>query len=418
MNADPERAAIWRAMPDAERAALSPAERKAHIENYRKHTSYIDGAADRLGRAHKMNDTQIALAKNNGARFPRVWIDDAIADTIADYLAKGIINRKQLCVIYGPAGDGKTFFTADLAGHIAAGISWRGRRVRQGLVVYIAAEAGTSILRRFFAWRDHHLSEAREGRTPLAIITRGVNLLNMVNVEELLGELRAIAAEGELPLALVIFDTLSRSIPGGDENRSEDMTRVIEAADLIRDELGAATAIVHHSGKDKDKGARGHSSLFAAADTVISVVDRVATVEKSRDGVAGEQFPFNLEVVNLGEDQDGDPVTTCIVTPTDAAPRQPGAAKLSGVARIALQSLREAIADHGQTMPGTSTIPGNIRAVRIEQWRVQFRLRYGTDDDGGERDVETIKKAFQRGREALHKEQAIGISNPYAWALR
>jgi hypothetical protein len=31
----------------------------------------------------------------------------------------------------------------------------------------------------------------------------------------------------------------------------------------------------------------------------------VATVEKARDGMTGERFAFDLEVVNLGTDSDG-----------------------------------------------------------------------------------------------------------------
>lgn len=228
--------------------------------------------------------------------------------------------------------------------------------------------------------------------------------------------MRAISGEIGLPLALVIFDTLSRSIPGGDENKSEDMTRVIEAADAIRDELGAATAIVHHTGKDTQRGARGHSSLFGAADTVISVIDKVATVEKSRDGLQGDQFPFALDVVELGTDADGDAVTTCVVRHlAGGAPTRRPVRVLSGVARVALQALQEAASEHGETMPGTSTIPAGVRAVTLDRWRAQFRLRYGTDQDGDGRDGDAIRKAFRRAREQLATVEAVGVSDPYVW---
>ena len=82
------------------------------------------------------------------------------------------------------------------------------------------------------------------------------------------------------------------------------MTALVGVADQIRDELGAATAFVHHTGKDKTKGARGHSSLFAAADLDIEVSDGCATVENVRDGIPGERFPFRLEVIELGTDED------------------------------------------------------------------------------------------------------------------
>ena len=359
----------------------------------------------------------VAINKESGPRFPRVWLDDVEINLTNDDYIKNLIGRKANILIYGPSGDGKTFFTGDVGAHIATGQSWRGRRVRQCLVVYVAAEAGTSILRRFFAWRGQHLSEAREERIPMAIITRGANLLDIGDLELLLIELRAIVAEVGLPLGIVVFDTLSRSIPGGDENAAVDMTRAIAAADQIRDELGASTIYVHHAGKDSAKGARGHSSLFAAADTVISVIERVATVEKSRDGTSGEQFPFNLEVVNLDEDQDGDPITTCLVIPTDTAPQQRRGHQLSGVARVALQSLQETITDHGEAMAESSTIPRGVKAVMLEQWRARFAIRYGSEGDGGKRDGDAVRKAFQRGREALLKTSAICIIDPYCWLV-
>jgi len=364
-------------------------------------------------------DAERARRKATGPRFPRVWLDDVAVDLKSAYTIKTVIGPKEFIVIYGPSGDGKTFFVLDMSACVATGKNWRGRRVRQGLVIYIAAEAGVSILRRFYAWRERHVGEAREARIRLAIVTKSANLLSMVDLDALLDELRAIATEAGMPLALVVFDTLSRSMPGGDENKSEDMTRVIKAADAIRDELGASVVLVHHSGKDATKGARGHSSLFAAADTVISVVERVATVEKVRDGVAGERFPFALDVVDLGADADGDPVTTCVVRHLDEAePGRRPIRALSGVAKVAMQALSEAVADQGVSMPGTSTIPSGVRAVTIDVWRAQFRLRYGTEGDGSGRAGGAVKMAFRRAREQLARVEAVGVSDPYVWVTR
>lgn len=351
------------------------------------------------------------------ARFNPVWLDDAETPAQADYLVKGLIDRGGLTVIYGPSGDGKTFFTADLSAHIASGLPWRGRRVRSALVVYVAAEAGASILRRFCAWRDQHRDEQQGSRIPLAILTRGANLLDVGDVAALIAALRDLSEAAALPLGLVVFDTLSRSMPGGDENAAEAMTQAVGAADRIRDELGAGCIIVHHSGKDMERGARGHSSLKAAADTVLQVVERVATVEKSRDGSTGDKFPFDLEVITLGEDQDGDPITTCLVRPTDIAALPIRQRQVSAVGRVALQSLQEAVSDLGEFMPETSTIPRGVRAVEIDQWRSRFYLRYG--NDGDDKPAQTaLRQAFKRGREALMKSGDVGISDPYCWLTR
>ena len=191
------------------------------------------------------------------------------------------------------------------------------------------------------------------------------------------------------------------------------MTSAIHAADQIRDQLGAATLFVHHSGKDSTKGARGHSALFAAADTVIAINDHVATVEKSRDGETGADFGFKLDIVDMGQDTDGDPITTCVIVPTNVTPKKQRKKSLPGAAQVALKALGEVIADHGQWMPETSTIPAGINAVDLDTWRARFRLRYGTDDRG----ERAIRLAFQRGREVLLKHELIGLSDPWVWVV-
>jgi KaiC/GvpD/RAD55 family RecA-like ATPase len=350
--------------------------------------------------------------------FDAVWVSEAELPETARWLVKGLIQARDFVAVYGPSGCGKTFLVADLAFRIATGIPWRGRKVRSSLVVYVASEAGASILKRFIAIRETLLGEAAEGSIPLAVLTRGPNLLDPTDVNALIEEIRELSSKAGLAVGLVIFDTLSRSIPGGDENSSEDMTRIVQAADRIRDELSAATGMVHHTGKDSAKGARGHSSLVSAADVVIAVTEKVALVEKVRDGVAGERFPFSLDVVELGRDEDGDPITTCAVKHLEeseaARPRRSD--KLPGVARIALQALEEAIAEHGSRLPETSSIPPGMIGVRIDEWRERFALRYGSD---GKRDEEAVRKAFRRGKERLQGDpQRVGISEPYCWILK
>ena len=77
--------------------------------------------------------------------------------------------------------------------------------------------------------------------------------------------------------------------------------------------------LVHHSGKDTSKGARGASALRAACDTEIELSFdeetrvRTARATKQRDMETGAEINFILQIVELGEDADGDQVTTCII---------------------------------------------------------------------------------------------------------
>lgn len=350
-------------------------------------------------------------ATANQQPFPVTWISDAVLELGARPVLKGLIEPGAFVVVYGPSGSGKSFFTADIAQHIATGQPWRGRRVKQGLVVYVASEAGSSIIKRFVGWRDAKLGEST-ARVPLAVLTRGPNLLNLVEVERLTDQLGQLQDESGLPLALTVFDTLSRSIPGGDENNAQDMTMAVNAADYLRERFNSATAYVHHSGKDPAKGARGHSALFAAADLVIGIQDGSGTVEKVRDGVAGERFPFTLEPIEVGVDCDGDAVMTCLLSASDvgAGIKQKRPPSPKGIAATSLSALREAIEAFGQALPQTSTIPANARGVQVDQWRERFRIRYGDEKDAAVR-----AKAFWRAKEQLLGVNIIAISDPWVW---
>jgi len=379
-----------------------------------------DQAIEKFARLHARPDLSTRPSEAKHA-FPVVWFSRAQLPKAQPWIIKGFIAPGDIIADYGPTGSGKTFLAADLAFHIAAGIPWRGLPVRRSFVVYIACEAGTAIIKRFIALREKRLGDAHEGTVPLAILTRGPNLLNISEVEVLIEQLRTLSVEAGFPLGVVVIDTLSRAIPGGDENSSEDMTRVIAVADRIRNELHSATMLIHHSGKDNAKGARGHSSLSAAADIVLHIDNGVATVEKIRDGVAGAQFAFRLDPLELGHDKDGDAITTCTVEhllePQQAARPRPD--RLPGAARTALQALQEALDEHGERLPETSSIPPGVTGIRIEHWRARFALRYGSGGKDGKRDDEAINRAFRRGKERLQGDpQRVGVSDPYCWLLK
>jgi hypothetical protein len=247
------------------------------------------------------------------------WFDDLSPILGGAYLVKGLLDAGAMSVIYGPSNSGKTFWTIDLAYHIAIGAPWRGRRVTQASVLYLAAEGGRGVINRVAALKQAHgVCDA-----PFAVKRAGLDLLHdqadLQHIVDLSAEVRA-----KLPDAphLIVIDTLSRVMAGGDENSAADMTALIRNIDAIRATTGAHIATVHHTGKDAARGARGHSSLRAATDTEIEIMNeggaRAAMVTKQRDHEGGETFAFELKTVLLGHDQDGDEVSSCIIEATDA----------------------------------------------------------------------------------------------------
>jgi hypothetical protein len=75
------------------------------------------------------------------------------------------------------------------------------------------------------------------------------------------------------------------------------------------------------------KGARGHSSLRAATDTEIELVKNsftgtvTAATKKQREQEEGQIFSYILNSVELGEDADGDPITSCVTEQVEGETR-------------------------------------------------------------------------------------------------
>ena len=128
-------------------------------------------------------------------------------------------------------------------------------------------------------------------------LPRAVNLLEP-NWAEALAQLAA-----EHDAALVVVETLARAMPGGNENSSDDMSVMVAALDQVREATSACTLAVHHTGKDKTAGSRGHSSFKAAMDTELLVEKDHGHVwlkaAKQRDRADGQVIE-TFQVVEFG----------------------------------------------------------------------------------------------------------------------
>lgn len=235
---------------------------------------------------------------------------DVEAQLDRPYQVKGWIDRGGLSVLYGPSNTGKSFLALDLAHHVAKGLPWGGHRVTAGRVLYLAAEGGAGFTNRVAALKEPELWVAA---CPITLTGKDSQARDVVDT------LHHLTAVGGAPFDLIVVDTLARVMGGSDENLAPAIAELLNELDYIRRATGAHVMLVHHSGKDGSRGARGHSSLRAAIDTEIALSrdddtsQITAEVTKQRDGPTGGQFRFFLRRVVLGKDQDGDDVTTCVV---------------------------------------------------------------------------------------------------------
>jgi hypothetical protein len=263
----------------------------------------------------KAEALQAELPSKSVGRFGPVPIYDLTLAPPMEWLIKGVLPRAELGVLFGASGSGKTFVALDLAFAIARGNAWRDRRTTRGRVVIIAAEGAGGIGKRADAYSRYYNFDLRG--IDLHVIAAAPNFLDDDDISEVIAELGNIG-----PVDLVIIDTFAQVTPGANENTSEDVGRALANLKLIHAVTNAMNLAIAHAGKDLSKGVRGWSGIKAAADVQIEVLrhengDREIIIEKMKDGEDGLRWGFRLEVVEVGIDNDGDIITSCVAVPTE-----------------------------------------------------------------------------------------------------
>ena len=267
----------------------------------------------------------------------------------ASWIIKGLVPMATLGVIYGASGSGKSFFVLDLMAAIARaapGAQWRGHRVNPAKICWVAAEGVEDMRKRVQGYAMHQGMALAD--LPMEFIGEAPSLLDDGDVKAVIKQMRK---KGKFDI--VVMDTLAQVMAGGNENSGEDMGKVLAYCREITRITGAMVILIHHSGKDESRGARGWSGLRAAADFEFEIIradeDRVATVTKMKGGADGGEYGFRLLTIKVAEDEDGDDETTCVLEFTDSS-RQSLAAQQGPTGKT-----QKAIMDQFRTMADLSS---------------------------------------------------------------
>ena len=292
---------------------------------------------------------------------------------------KKVLPETGLAAVYGASGSGKSFAVIDMTQAIAAGREWFGYKSKPCNVLYCALEGEGGIAGRVSAYRIRH------GATSPSIryLVKPFSLLEEADIHDLA---QAIQANGQ-SAEVVILDTLNRAAPGADENDSKSMGQIIAASKQLQTLVGGLVVLVHHTGKDASKGLRGHSSLHAALDAAIEVRRdgdrREWVIAKSKDGEDGEAHPFKLDIVELGTDEDGEPITSCTVHPLEdiAGSLKKVMPPKSGNQRAVWDALGEIFRKAGNVKPegAPDTLPQGRPCITLEAAIDKTRARLVCD---------------------------------------
>lgn len=337
---------------------------------------------------------------------------EAAADHLASggsafgrYRLPGVFPEQGLAAMYGASGSSKTFLAVHMALTIAAGLSWFGRPVQPGTVVYLASEDRGGVEARAVA-----AAAQMDGVTPAGL---PLEFLSPPAVHSddfataLVEALEELRRRNEMPIAAVFLDTLAAAFGGRSQDDAAQMTIAADRCQAIAERFGCLFVAMHHSGKDHDRGMRGSAVLKDRADTVLAIARAksgvvTATVEKLRNGPAGAQFTFTLQPIEaaIGSRR----IETCVVAdltenarhaapatvPDDerGARTTPSRRKLPRDAQTALDVLKGLANGHGAT---------------IETWRSGVYAAFG------ERDADAKRQAFRAARLRLTEDGRISI---------
>jgi hypothetical protein len=328
--------------------------------DYQGPTEYPDGAVGEID-----NSPAAALATALGRIAPPLkltYFDDCGKTALRRWILKGIIARAETSAWVAPPGAGKSALLTEIAIHCAAMIDWRGHRAKEACgVVVFALERGDLFKRRldFYRQRDqlHGL--------PIAVVDVVIDLLNPACVGTIVATVREAERNFGCGAGLLVFDTYNKGIAagGGDEDKAKDQNRA--AANLrqvhSRLENNAHIALVGHTGKDESRGARGSNAHLGDVDVMTQISGdtvKTAAVTKGNDQAERTLAVFKMEVVETGRDEDGEAVTTSIVSAdhVEAEPR----------------TKKEKLTPNQQTLFGMLHAAG-AAGLTLEEWNNQAR---------------------------------------------
>lgn len=343
-----------------------------------------------------------------------------------EFLIDGFLDRQGVAMMPGASGSGKTFLVLEMAMCIATGQKFWGMDVKPGLVLYQAGEGKQGVTKRLDAWLQDR-SIAPDASIPFQMLTKRINLFaDDKDTDAIISEGRAFSAYYGQPVRMVVIDTFNKAITGASEISGQDMGKILARMERISTELDCVVLSPIH--KSKEGNMRGHTSLKGDVSNVIEVnelnirdrnqrIIRTVMLDKNKDGEKGKPLRFVLRQVVLGDDENGKPITTCVVDKPDGDEEEYARqGKLTYPHIIALKAMRQAIDDFGEDRPiGIRAGDGIRKVVKAGRWRDMLRKlwQFNAPEDEPEQRAKELERAIANAGRALLAADYIGRDNDH-----
>lgn len=258
----------------------------------------MNGASDSI--LSDIDEAQRDRADASGPSFKLLTYWDILNMPPRDMLVGELIARKELGLIFGESGGGKTFVALDLIASLISGMNFAdslgfntaGFDVPKPLTVtYCAGEGQGGIKDRLKAIVDSRgLADSDLAR--LLVYYDPVQLFadDYMTMQGFLAQHKQLVPSTDV----LIIDTLNTSAIGADENSAKDMGKMLSRARMAISALGCAIIIIHHAGKNSTRE-RGSSALRASCDLMLEVSDNTLQCSKLKDGIPFTPIPFTIK---------------------------------------------------------------------------------------------------------------------------
>jgi AAA domain len=333
------------------------------------------------------------------------------------WCVKQLLPESGVGIVSGQWGSFKTTAALDLSVAVMTAEPFAGqyRIKRRGGVLYFATEGAGTLQARLaaiarhrgapdelpFAWRSDcpMLTDKDAGKTIVKMVDDAA-----AHFEHAYG----------VPVTLIWVDTYITAAglnSSGDDNDAAATQKAFSTLRFVAARSKAFVVTIDHLGKVIEAGTRGSSGKEGNADTVLATLaDREITgavsngrmaVRKQRDGISGFEVPFVPEMIDLGLDEDGDPVTAIVLRWSRQQREQPAKKRKSKDAELLCHVLAEIVAKHGfafQPDPGGPT----VQACHGSVLRASFYERRHTEG--------TPKQKLDKRRAAYERAMRVATA--------
>jgi hypothetical protein len=347
------------------------------------------------------------------------YFDDCGAFVEKQHILKGIIARGETSAWIAPPGMGKSALLTEISVHSAGQIDWRGHRAKEACgVVIFAVERADLFKRRLKVYQKR---DGLQG-LPIAVADAVIDLLNPNCIDIIVSTVLAAERRFGRNVGLIVIDTYAKGIAanGGDEDKARDQNRAAANLRNVHARVAVHIALVGHTGKDESRGARGSNAHLGDVDVMVQISGdtiKTAQVIKGNDQPERTIAEFKLEAFELGRDEDGDPITTAIVSTEHFEPISPAGSKqrkpnLPPIPKAALHALHEVLADEGRAVSEASGhIPQGVTCVTLDTWRDRLTKLAIINAKGNPREQ------FRRIRVTLQNATIIGVWDDFVWSV-